>query len=103
MELAKRYNVKLKLKFDLRPALDRRSPQPLGYAALLARVPVCFESHRADVAQRGVKSAMVVERQPVDYLIHRQALRDAGRAALRPQFETTRPDLPCRQSVTPNL
>ena len=40
----------------------------------LARVPVFLEPHWADVAQLGVKSAMVVERQPVDDLVHRLVL-----------------------------
>ena len=35
---------------------------------------VLLEPHWADVAQRRVKSAMVVERQPVDDLAHRLAL-----------------------------
>ena len=33
-----------------------------------------LEPHRADVAQRGVKSAVVVERQPFDHFVHRLAL-----------------------------
>jgi hypothetical protein len=37
---------------------------------LLDRVPGFLELHRADVAQRGMESAMVVERQPVDSLVH---------------------------------
>ena len=37
----------------------------------LCRVPALFKLHRTDVAQRGVQPPVVVERQPVNHLIHR--------------------------------
>lgn len=36
----------------------------------LARLPVFFEPHRADIAQREVQSPVVEEHQPVDDLVH---------------------------------
>lgn len=41
-----------------------------------------FELHRADVAQRRVNPAMVVERQPGDDLVHRLALRGGSFACI---------------------
>ena len=37
-------------------------------------MPVFLELHGADVGQRRMKPAVVVEVQPVDYLVHRLAL-----------------------------
>ena len=36
-------------------------------------MPAFFKLHGADIAQRGVQSAVVVERQPVNHLVHRLA------------------------------
>ena len=50
-------------------------------------MPVFFVLHRADIAQRGVKPTVVVERQPVDDLIHRLALCGESLAVQAANFQ----------------
>lgn len=45
---------------------------------LLGRDPALLKRHEADVVQRRVQSAVVVERQPVDHLVH--GLAPGGKA-----------------------
>lgn len=53
------------------PCLTNRLATLLCGLQLLCRVPAFLKLHRTDVAQRGVQPPVVVERQPVNHLIHR--------------------------------
>ena len=53
----------------------------------LSRMPVCCERHQADVTQRGLASAIVVEPQPFANLIHSLALGGEPRAIQPPHFQ----------------
>ena len=49
----------------------KRITGPLCGLLQLCREPVILELHRADITQRRVKPSVIVERQPVNHLVHR--------------------------------